>query len=46
MFLASEELASFTMMDKGVGVRDGNGPVEPLPICFAHKQILSECLGE
>jgi hypothetical protein len=37
MFWVSEELAPFTMMDLGVGVRDGSGPVESLPIHFGHK---------
>jgi hypothetical protein len=37
MFWVREELAPFTVIDQGVSVRDGSGPVEPHPICFAHK---------
>jgi hypothetical protein len=39
MFLASEELAAFTVMDQGVSIRDDSGPVESLPICFANKRV-------
>jgi hypothetical protein len=35
MFLASEELASLTMMNQAFGIRYGGGPVEPLPVCPA-----------
>jgi hypothetical protein len=35
MFLASKRLASYRKMDKGVGIGDGSGPTEPLPIFFA-----------
>jgi hypothetical protein len=38
MFLVSRDMASFTAAYQGVGVRDGGGLVEPLPICFAHKR--------
>jgi hypothetical protein len=37
MFLASKELAPFIATDQEVSVRDDSGPVEPLPIHFAHK---------
>jgi hypothetical protein len=36
MFLASKRLASYRKMDKGVGIGDGSGPTEPLPIFFAY----------
>jgi hypothetical protein len=38
MFLASEKLTTFTLMDFGVGVRHNSGPKEPLPICLAHER--------
>jgi hypothetical protein len=38
MFLASKELAAFMTVDQGVSIRYDSGPVEPLPICFAHKR--------
>jgi hypothetical protein len=38
MFLASEELAPLTMTNRGVSVRYGSEPVEPMHVCFAHKR--------
>jgi hypothetical protein len=42
MFLAIEELTPLTAMNQGVSVRYSSGLVEPLPICFSHKQA---CAG-
>jgi hypothetical protein len=39
MFLTGEELAPLRATNQGVGVKYGSGPVEPLPICFAHKHV-------
>jgi hypothetical protein len=38
MFLASEELTLFIVTNQGVGVRYSSGPIELLPVHFAHKR--------
>jgi hypothetical protein len=43
IFLASKKLGPFTVMDQGVDVGYGGGPVKPLPICFTHK-LASTCV--
>jgi hypothetical protein len=46
MFLVSKELTPFTVTDQGVSVRDGSGPVEPLPIPFDHKHMCAYATAE
>jgi hypothetical protein len=41
MFLASEKLASFAVMDYGVGIRYGSGLVKPLHVHLTHKRACS-----
>jgi hypothetical protein len=36
MFLASKKLTNFTSTSKGVGVRYGSGPKEPLLVCLPY----------
>jgi hypothetical protein len=38
MFLVSEKLVSFAVMDYGVGVRYGSGLVKPLHVHLTHKR--------
>jgi hypothetical protein len=37
MFLAGKKLATFTSTYDRVGVRDGGGPKEPLPVRLTHE---------
>jgi hypothetical protein len=41
VFLVSEKLTTFTLMNKGVGVKYGSEPKEPLPLCLSYDRPCS-----
>jgi hypothetical protein len=39
VFVASKILATFTVTNQGVGIRNSRGPIKPLPVCLAYKRM-------